>query len=325
MDVTGRTVALFLCLAVAMLCLPPGAETQPPAHVPRVGFLDPGQPEVGIAFRQGLQALGYVIGEDIVVEWRSWEGSPARAPELIADLVQQHVDILVIAGSRLVRAAQQVTSTIPTVIVAGGDPVGQGFVASLARPGGNITGLTIQHPQLHGKALELLKDALPRLSRVAFLWEVTLDLSGRKALEDAAQALGIQLQVLEIRSPEEFPHAFQTAINGRAEALYVAESAMLAVHLRTIADFAIKRQLPAVGQLRPSAEAGLLMSYGPDFADLFRRAATYVDKILKGAKPGDLPVEQPAKFEFVINLKTAHALGLTLPSSLLFQATEIIR
>ena len=325
MDVIGRTVALFLCLAVAICSLPRGAETQPPTHVPRVGFLDPGQPEVGMAFRQGLEALGCVMGQDIVLEWRSWEGSPTRAPELIADLVQQQVDILVIPGSRLVRVAQQATSTIPTVIVAGGDPVGQGFVVSLARPGGNITGLTIQHPQLHGKALELLKDALPRLSRVAFLWEVTLDLSGRKALEDAARALGIQLQVLEVRSPEEFPHAFQTAINGRAEALYVAESAMLAVHLRTIAEFAITRQLPAVGQLRPSAEAGLLMSYGPDLADLFRRAATYVDKILQGAKPGDLPVEQPAKFEFVINLKTAHALGLTLPSSLLFQATEIIR
>jgi putative tryptophan/tyrosine transport system substrate-binding protein len=235
------------------------------------------------------------------------------------------VDVLVVPGSRLVRAAQQATTSLPIVMVAGGDPVGQGFVASLARPDGNITGLTVQHPELHGKTLELVKETLPRLSRAALLWETNVDLSGRRDIEDAARSLGVQLQTLEVRSPEEFPHLFQTAVEARAEALYVAETAMLSAHLAQIADFAVKSRLPAFGQTRPSAEAGLLLSYGPNVADLFRRAATYVDKILKGAKPGDLPVERPMKLELVINLKTAKALGLTIPPALLFQANEVIR
>jgi putative tryptophan/tyrosine transport system substrate-binding protein len=320
-----QTIALIATLAMALLAAPLSVNAQPPSHVPRVGLLDPGQPEVGMAFRQGLQALGYVEGQDIVLEWRSWEGRPDRAPELIAELGQLKVAVLVVAGSRLVRAAQQATTSTPIVMVAGGDPVRQGFVASLARPEGNITGLTIQHPELHGKTLELLKEALPRLSRVSLLWEPTVDLTGRGDLEDAARSLGVQLQTSEVRGPEEFPRAFQTAVEGGAEALYVWESAMLGAHLPRIADLAVKSRLPAIGQLRPSAEAGLLMSYGPDLAELFRRAATYVDKILKGAKPGDLPVERPAKFELIINLKTAKVLGLTIPPTLLFQADEVIR
>ena len=320
-----KHVVSIVTLACIILVAVLAAEAQPLARLPHVGFLDSGQPEVGTAFRQGLQALGYVDGEDVILESRSWEGRPARAPELIGELIRRKVDVLVVAGSRLVRAAQQATTSLPIVMVAGGDPVGQGFVASLARPGGNITGLTIQHPELHGKTLEVLKETLPDLSRVALLWEATVDLSGRRELEDAARALGVQLQILEVRRPEEFPRAFQTAVEGRAEALYVAETAMLGAHLAQIADFAAKSRLPAIGQLRPSAEAGLLMSYGPDLAELFQRAATYVDKILKGAKPGDLPVERPVKFELVINLKTAKALGLTLPPSLLFQADEVIR
>jgi putative ABC transport system substrate-binding protein len=305
--IVGCIVTLTLALVVAPLA----AEAQPPSHVPRVGFLDNGQPEGGGAFRQGLQALGYVEGQDIILEWRSWERRPDRAPEHTADLVRRKVDVLVVLGSRLVRSAQQVTTSIPIVMVAGGDPVRQRFVASLAQPGGNITGLTIQHPELHEKTLELLKEALPRLSRVALLWEVTDDLTARRVLEDAARSLGVQLQTLEVCSPEELPCAFQTAGEGGAEALYVWESAMLGAHLAQIADFAVKNRLPATGQLRPAAEAGLLMSYGPEFADLFRRAAIYVDKIRKGAQPGDLPVERPTKFELVINLKTAQALGLT--------------
>jgi putative tryptophan/tyrosine transport system substrate-binding protein len=320
-----QTIALIATLAMALIAAPLAADAQPPSHVPRAGFLDPGQPDVGMAFRQGLQALGYVEGQDIVLEWRSWEGRPDRAPELIAELVHLKVDVLVVAGSRLVRAAQQATTSIPTVMVSGGDPVGQGFVASLARPGGNITGLTIQHPELHGKTLELLKEALPRLSRVSLLWELTVDLTGRRDIEDAALSLGVQLQTLEVRGPEEFPRAFQTAVEGGAEALYVWESAMLGAHLPRIADLAVKSRFPAIGQLRPSVEAGLLLSYGPDLADLFRRAATYVDKILKGAKPGDLPVERPMRLELVINLKTAKALGLTIPPTLLFQADKVIR
>jgi putative ABC transport system substrate-binding protein len=242
----------------------------------------------------------------------------------MAELVHLKIDVLVVAGSRMVSAAQQSATTIPIVMVADGDPVEQGFVASLARPSGHIAGLTVQYPELHGKALELLKETIPQLSRVALLWEVG-NAAGRRDLEKAARALGVHLHLLEVRSPDEFPRAFETAMAGRAEALYVLETAMVSVHLAPIVDFAIKRQLPAIGQLRPSAEAGLLMSYGPDFADLFRRAATYVDKILKGAKPGDLPVERPMTFELVINLKTAEALGLTIPPSLLFQATEVLR
>jgi putative tryptophan/tyrosine transport system substrate-binding protein len=320
-----QTIALIATLAMALIAAPLAADAQPPSHVPRVGFLDPGQPDVGMAFRQGLQALGYVEGQDIVLEWRSWEGRPDRAPELIAELGQLKVAVLVVAGSRLVRAAQQATTSTPIVMVAGGDPVRQGFVASLARPEGNITGLTIQHPELHGKTLELLKEALPRLSRVSLLWELTVDLTGRRDIEDAALSLGVQLQTLEVRGPEEFPRAFQTAVEGGAEALYVWESAMLGAHLPRIADLAVKSRFPAIGQLRPSVEAGLLLSYGPDLADLFRRAATYVDKILKGAKPGDLPVERPMRLELVINLKTAKALGLTIPPTLLFQADKVIR
>jgi ABC-type uncharacterized transport system substrate-binding protein len=316
-----QTIALIVTLAMVILA----ADAQPPSHVPRVGFLDPGDPGAVTAFRQGLQDLGYVEGQNVIVEWRSWEGRPARASELIAEFVHRKVDVLVVAGSRLVKAAQQATASIPIVMVAGGDPVAHGFVASLARPGGNITGLTVQDPGLHSKTLELLKETLPLLSRLALLGEAPGDLIGRREQEDAARILGVQLQILEVHSPEEFPRAFQTAVEGRAEALYVAQTAMLSAHLAQIADLATKSQLPSIGQLRPSAEAGLLMSYGPDLADLFRRAATYVDKILKGAKPGDLPVERPVKLELIINLKTAKALGLTIPPSLLFQATEVIR
>ena len=209
-------------------------------------------------------------------------------------------------------------------MVAGGDPVEQGFVASLARPGGNITGLTVQHPELHAKTLELLKETCPSCRG----WPS----SGKRAtLPDEEKwrrppgPWGCIYTFWKCHSPDELPRAFEAAIAGRAEALYVADSAMISVHLAPIVEFAIMRRLPSLGQLRPSAEAGLLMSYGPDIADLFRRTATYVDKVLKGAKPGELPVEQPAKFELVINLKTARALGLTLSPSLLFQATEVIQ
>jgi putative ABC transport system substrate-binding protein len=226
---------------------------------------------------------------------------------------------------RLVRAAQQATTTIPIVMVAGGDPVEQGFVASLAKPGGNITGLTVQHPELHGKTLELLKEAIPTLSRVAMLREAGGSPVAWKEQEEAAQALGLRLHILEVRSPAEFPRAFQAALEASAEALHVSITAMLNAHLPQIVDFAAQSRLPAMAQSKAWAEAGLLMSYGPDVADLFRRAASYVDKILKGARPDDLPVERPLKFELVVNLKTAQALGLTIPPALLFQADAVLR
>lgn len=203
--------------------------------------------------------------------------------------------------------------------------MGQGFVASLAQPGGNITGLTVQHPELHGKTLELLKEAVPTLSRVAMLREAGGNPASWQEQEEVARALGLQLHLLEVRSPAEFPHAFQDARAAGAEALHVLTTAMLSAHLAQIVDLATRNRLPAMAQSKAWAEAGLLMSYGPDITDLFRRAASYVDKILQGARPGDLPVERPLKFELVINLKTAQLLGLTLPPTLLFQADTVLR
>jgi len=316
---------LLVILALSFLVGPVAAEAQPPAKIPRIGFLDPGHPSHRRAFGQGLHALGYVEGETVIVEGRSWEGRPERAPELIAELVRLPVDVLVVAGSRLLLAAKEATTTIPIVMVAGGDPVTTGLIASFARPGGNMTGVTVHHPELSGKTLELLKETLPRLARVALLLEARGDPAAVRQMERAAQALGLSLQVLTVRDPEEFPSAFQAALEGHAEALHVSESAMVDTHLAQIAAFAAQHRLPTMGQLRLSAEAGLLMSYGPDIAELFRRAATYVEKILHGATPADLPVERPTTFELVINLKTAQALGLTIPPALLFRATEVIR
>jgi putative ABC transport system substrate-binding protein len=319
------TRRLLIILTLGLLVAPLTGEAQPPSHVPRVGFLDNGQPGVGRAFRQGLQEFGYVEGHNVILEWRSWQGHPARAPELIAELVQLKVDVLVVGGWRLAKLAWLATTTTPIVMVGGGDPVELGLTASLARPGDIITGLTVQQPGIHTKTLELLKETLPQLSRVALLVESPIDYSHRSAVEWAAKALAVQLQILEVRGPEELPRLFQTAVEGRAEALYMSETAMLGAHLVQIADLAVKNRLPAIGQVRDSAQAGLLLSYGPDVADLFRRAATYVDKILKGAKPADLPVERATHLKLVINLKTAQALGLTIPPTLLFQATEVIR
>lgn len=318
-------LALIIMLALSLSLTPRCANAQQAASIPRVGFLDPGPAGPSLAFRQGLHALGYVEGETVIIEWRAWEGHPERAPELIAELIRLPVDVLVVAGSRLVTVAKQATTTIPIVMVAGGDPVETGLIASFARPGGNITGLTVQHPELHGKTLEFLKEALPHLSRVAVLREAAGPQAAMREMEVAARALGLQLQTLAVRDATEFPTAFLTAMEGRPEALQVSETAMLNAHLPQIAAFAAQRRLPAIGQTRLAVEAGLLMSYGPDLVDLFRRAATYVDKILKGAKPGDLPVERPVKFQLVINLKTAQALGLTIPPVLLFQADEVIR
>jgi putative tryptophan/tyrosine transport system substrate-binding protein len=322
---TRRTIGCFITLALGLLVAPIDSQAQQAAHIPRVGFLDPGHPGHNLAFRQGLHALGYVEGQTVIVERRSWEGRPERAPELMAELIRLQVDVLVVAASRLVPAAKRATTTIPIVMIAGGDPVTTGLIASFARPGGNMTGLTVHHPELSGKTLELLKETLPQLSRVALLLEARGDPAAVRQMEHAAQALGLALQVLTVRDPDEFPRAFEAALEGHAEALHVSESAMVDSHLAQIAAFAAQSRLPTMGQLRLSAEAGFLMSYGPDIADLFRRAATYVDKILKGTKPGDLPVERPTTFELVINLKTAEALGLTIPPSLLLQATEVIR
>jgi len=307
---------------LALVCL---AEGQPQAKIPRVGFLDPGHPGPGVAFRQGLSDLGYMDGRNIIIEWRSWEGRPDWAPESIAELVRLKVNVLVVPGSRIVGIAKRATTTIPIIMVAGGDPVSVGLVASLSKPGGNITGLTVQHPELSGKSLELLKETVPRLSRVAVLQEAGGDPGASREMEVAARALRLKLQTLEVRGPTELDTAFQAATKGRAEALHVRETAMLSSHIERIATFSVKSRLPALGQLRPSTEAGLLMSYGPDLSDLFKRSATYVDKILKGSKPADLPVERPSKFELVINLKTAKQMGVTIPPNVLARADKVIK
>jgi putative ABC transport system substrate-binding protein len=265
-----------------------------------------------------------------VIEYRDAEGKSERLPALAAELVALKVDVIVVAGGALaVQAAKQATRTLPIVFTPAADPVAGGLVTSLARPGGNVTGLSILASELVGKCLEQLKQAVPGVSRVAVLWHPGASGEGTdkdmlKGAEVAARALGVRLQLVETRGPEDFDRAFPDMIRARAEALTVVPSAMFFGERRRLVDLAAKNRLPAVYPLREFVDAGGLMAYGPNLADLFRRAATYVDKILKGTKPADLPVEQPTKFELVLNLKTAKALGLTIPPSVLGRADEVI-
>jgi putative ABC transport system substrate-binding protein len=323
-----------LLLTLALVAAPLAAEGQPPATVPRIGMLfpgaapSPGQPDLLLeAFRQGLRELGYVEGQNVVIEYRWAEGREARFSEFATDLVRRHVAVIVTMGTPAVRAAKAATSTIPIVMAFAGDPVGIGVVASLARPGANITGLSLLDTDLDGKRLELLQEAVPGLTRIAILWSANdpgMTLAFSRA-EVAIRALGVAMQSLAVREPDDFPDAFQAAQAGRAEALIVMAQPFTLRHRAQILELVAKHRLPAVYTLRGFVDAGGLIAYGPNLADLFRRAATYVDKILKGAKPADLPVEQPMKFELVINLKAAQALDLTIPPTLLFQADEVIR
>ncbi len=323
-------------LAGGLLAAPLAAEAQPAAKVARIGYLLFGpleSPETRItleAFRQGLRERGYVEGQNIVIEYRSADGKIERFPRLASELARLKVDLIVAGNTPMARAAQQATTTIPIVSMAMGDPVGDGLVASLARPGGNITGSTFLGPELVPKRLDLLKEALPKISRVAALWhpgafgEHTMT-EMLKGAEAAARTLGVQLQLVGVRGPDEFDRAFSAMTKERAEALMVFPSTMLFNERRRIVDLAAKSHMPTMYQSRQFVELGGLISYGASITDLVRRAATYVDKILKGAKPGDLPVEQPTKFELVINLKTAKALGLTIPPSVLGRADEVIQ
>ena len=321
-----HTVGLIVTLALSMLAAPLAADAQPAGKVPRIGFLTSGFSYVE-AFRQGLRELGYVEGQHIAIEYRDAEGSYERLPDLVAELVRLPVDVLVVGGSARARAAQQATQTIPIVMAFSGDPVGTGLVASLARPGGNVTGLSLMAPELSGKRLALLQEAVPGGTRVAVLWHPDNPVTGLtlRETEVAARGVGMQMQSLEVRSPNDVERAFHTITSERAEALIVLPSGFFTFHRTWIVELAAKSRLPAMYQERDYVDAGGLMSYGPSFADLPRRAARYVDKILKGAKPADLPVEQPMKFEFVINLKTAQTLGLTLPPHLLYFADEVIQ
>jgi len=321
-------LGLILTLALGILTAPLTADAQQAGKVPRIGVLSAGSLAGDIhleAFREGLRDLGYVEGRNITLEYRFAEGQADRLPALVAELVRLPVDVLVVNGTVAIRPAQHATTTIPIVMVAA-DPVGAGLVASLARPGGNSTGLSIMVPGFSGKRLEILKEAVPTLSRVAALWHRDAPMGSYVTeTQAAAQALGLQLQALEVRSPNEFDQAFAAMTSEHADALVMIPSGLFFSHRRQLAALAVQHRLPAIFMEREFVDAGGLMAYGPSLSDLSRRAATYVDKILKGAKPADLPIEQPMKFELVINLKTAKALGLTVPPSLLFQANEVIR
>ena len=317
-----------LPLALVLLAAPLAAPAQqPPGKTARIGFLGDVPAFLDEAFRQGLRELGYVDGQNIAIEHRAAEWKYERLPGLAADLVRLKVDVIVAASPSATEAAKQATRTIPIVFTVSGDPVAEGFVASLARPGGNITGLATISPELVGKQLEMLKTVAPKVSRVAVLHNPNQPghPGAVRQAEGAARALGMQLQILGARNPAEIEAAFAAMSSQRAGGVLVLRDAFFRAQRAQIVTLAAKSRLPAVYGLREEAEAGGLMAYGASVPQLFRRAAAYVDKILKGAKPADLPVEQPTKFELVINLKTAKALGLTIPQSLLLRADRIIQ
>ena len=327
----------FLSALAGGLALPRArAEAQPPANASRIGYLavsplkSPETRSILDAFRQGLREYKYVEGQNLVIEYRSAEGKLEMLPGAAAELVRLNVALIVAPSTPTVRAAREATSTTPIVAVAMGNPVGDGLVQSLARPGGNVTGLTFLGPELVPKRLALLKEALPKASRVAALWHPG-SFSERtsremvKETESAARRLGIQLRLVEVRSPDDFDRAFSTIAAERADSLFVFPSTLLFNHRRRIIDLVTRQRLPSMYPVREFVDIGGLMSYGTSIPDLSRRAAGYVDRILKGAKPGDLPVEQPSKFEFVMNLKTAGVLGLVIPPKVLGRADEVIR
>jgi len=319
-------------LASGLLAAPLTVEAQQAAKVVRIGYLAANlaaSPHLREAFLQGLRDLGYVEGRNVVIEYRDAEGKYERFPALATELVALKVDVIVVTSTPSAVAVKQATRTIPIVFTWAADPVGSGLVTSLARPGGNITGSSFFAPDLVGKRLDLLKRALPGVSRVAALWHPgdyveRMEKDMLTETDRAARALGLRLQVVEARGPEDFDRAFSDMTRARADAVTVQSTNIFFIERRRLVDLAAKNRLPAMYLTREFVDAGGLMSYGPNVADLHRRAATYVDKILKGAKPGDLPVEQPTKFELVINLKTAKALGLTIPPALLQRADQVI-
>jgi putative ABC transport system substrate-binding protein len=325
-----RNLKSAILLGAMLFALSYSASAQQPARIHRIGILSisgsvfPARVE---AFRRRLRELGYIEGQNIVFEYRYAEGKQDRYPELAAELVRLKVDVLVTAGTPAARAAKNATATIPIVFAGASDPVGTGIVSSLAQPGGNITGLSLMAPDLDGKRLELLKEAFPKVARVAFLWE-SGGTRGNLALTDMeapAKALGVKLLSLEVRVLDDFEGAFARAKKERAQALITTTGGLINTQQRQVLDFAAKNRLPAIYHYSEFVEAGGLMSYGPDNTDLWRRAADFVDKILKGAKPAEIPVEQPMKFEFVVNLKSAKQIGVTIPANVLVRADRAIR
>ncbi|MDO8700469.1 MAG: ABC transporter substrate-binding protein [Deltaproteobacteria bacterium] len=314
-----------------LLALPFPAQAQQPARIPRIGILAPSSASSysarAEAFRQRLRELGYVEGKNIVMEYRYAEGKLDRLPDLAAELVRLKVDVIVTASGPAILAAKKASATIPIVFATAADPVGSGYVSSLARPGGNITGLSLMARDLDGKRLELLKEAFPKVARVAFLWR-SGGIRGNLSLtemESVAKALRLKLVSLEVRSLEDFESAFARGKKEGAQALITTTNPLIGNQQRQVLDFAAKNRLPAMYPTSGFVEAGGLMSYGPNSADSWRRAADFVDKILKGTKPADIPVEQPMRFEFVINLNAAKQIGVTIPPNVLVRADKVIR
>jgi putative tryptophan/tyrosine transport system substrate-binding protein len=327
---TRRTIGLPIIFALAILLAPLAARSQSPARLPTIGFLGATTPAAQrpliAAFVQRLHDLGWIDGRTLVIEYRWAEGRPARVAEIAAEFVRRQVDVMITHGTAPVVAAQQTTSVIPIVSTGMVDPVGTGLVASRARPGGNVTGLSVQSSDLAGKRLDLLRKVIPKLHRLAILANVghPPSLLEVREVQTTARTLGLDVAISSIRQAQEIAPAFDV-LKGRGEALYIPPDSLINTHRKRITTLALSAGLPTISGFREYAVAGGLLSYGPNCADLYRRAADYVDKILKGAKPADLPIEQPTTFELVINLKTAQALGITIPPTLLFQADEVIR
>jgi putative ABC transport system substrate-binding protein len=326
----GKTFVWLLTFVT--LAIVPLAQAQQPARIARIGFLAapsrPGVAHMFEAFLQGLRELGYVEGQNFSIEYRSADGKFERLPELAAELVRLKVDVIVAVVTQASLAAKNATGTIPIVMMAVGNPVDAGLVASLAHPGANITGTSVMSDEVVGKQLELLKEILPKISRIAAMWNPENPIFQKqqlRAVEGAARLLGVRLQRLEARGPDEIERAFAAIAKERTRALHVLPDPVYTTHRGQIAELAAKHRLPAVSGLRELAEAGLLITYGPSFPESARRAASYVDKILKGAKPADIPVERATKFELVINVKTAKQINLTIPQSVLYRANKVIR
>ena len=326
----NRKIAIWLLTAV-LLTTVSLSEAQQTKKMPRLGFLGNSTPAleenlVG-PFREGLRDLGYVEGKNILIEYRWAEGKYERFPTLIAELIALKVKLIVTAGTPATIALKKATTTLPLVMIAVGDPVGTGLIASFAHPGGNLTGLSSISPELDGKRLELLREVVPKISHVAVLWNPTspLQVVAERETQAAAHAMGIKVLSLGVQAQEQFDNAFATIRRERPGALLVLADRLFLHHRVRIMDFAVQNRLPGVHAYVELVEAGGLMSYGPSYSGMHRRAAYFVDRILKGAKPADLPVEAPMKFELVINLKTAKQIGLTIPPDVLFRATKVIK
>ncbi len=321
-----RRVALLVTIVLAILAAPLASDAQQPTKVPRIGVLWPVSDDPVLeGFRQGLRGLGYVEGQNIVIEYRYAGAKDALLPDLAAELVRLNIDVILTWGVVAARVAKKATTTIPIVNGSMSDPVAARLVPSLARPGGNLTGLTSLSRELSGKRLQLIKEVVPALSRLAVLSTPNpTAMLGLRETEVAARSLGMPLQALEVRGPDDFDGAFSAMAREGAGALIVLPDLLFTHHLKRLVDLAAKHRLPAMYYTKEFVEAGGVMSYAPSYPDMFRRAAVYVDKILKGAKPADLPIEAPTKFELVVNLRTAKALGLTIPQSVLVLADKVI-